>query len=209
MKTLMFACVTLCLAICAGAQPSGETSSSGEVSRVSEPGAVPVTQLIAAVSRSTGKKFLIDPRVRADVALPGTAPAAVTYADLVTILHLHGFAVVEGNGAIQVIPDPQVRSAAAPLLTERETKPDAEVVTDTIRLKNSPAMRLVPILRPIVPPFGHLVADICSNTLLIVDTYANVRRLEAIVQRLDVGEPYKAQPCEARETNQPREAPFK
>jgi general secretion pathway protein D len=78
-------------------------------------------------------------------------------------------------------------------------------VTDTIRVKNSPAMRLVPILRPLVPQFGHLVADKCSNTLVLVDTYANVRRLEAIVQRLDVGEPYKLPPCDAQEMNQPRE----
>ncbi len=49
------------------------------------------------------------------------------------------------------------------------------------------------------------MADVCSNSLVLVDTYANVRRLEAIVQRLDVGELYKAQPCDAREMNQPRE----
>jgi general secretion pathway protein D len=208
MKTPIFACMAMCLAVCAGAQPAGESSPAVE-SRAGEPGGIAVTQLIAAVSKSTGKKFLIDPRVRAEVALAGTAPSAVSYVDLITILHLHGFAVVEGNGAILVIPDAMVRTAAVPLLSERETKPDAEVVTDTIRLKNSPAMRLVPILRPMVPQFGHLVADLCSNSLVIVDTYANVRRLEAIVQRLDVGEPYKLQPCEARETNQPRESPVK
>jgi len=209
MKTSIFACITLCLTACALAQPAGEAGSSADLSRSSESGCVPLTQLIAAVSKSTGKKFLLDPRVRGDATLVGTAPAAVSYNDLMTILLLHGFVVVEGNGPIKVIPDANARTAAVPLLSERDTKPDAEIVTDTIRLKNTPAMRLVPILRPIVPAFGHLVADICSNSLVLVDTYANARRIEAIVQRLDVGEPYKAQPCEARETNQPRESPIK
>jgi hypothetical protein len=34
------------------------------------------------------------------------------------------------------------------------------------------------------------------NSLVIVDTFANVRRIEALVQSLDVGEPYKLQPCD-------------
>jgi general secretion pathway protein D len=205
MKNSIFAGMALCLAVCAGAQPSAEGSSSADTSRSGETGGVPLTQLIAAVAKSTGKKFLVDPRARAEVAVAGTAPSSVSYNDLIAILLLHGFVVVEGNGAVQVVPNAVARSEGVPLLKEKEIRPDAEIVTDTIRVKNSPAMRLVPILRPLVPQFGHLVADKCSNTLVLVDTYANVRRLEAIVQRLDVGEPYKLLPCDAQEMNQPRE----
>ncbi len=53
--------------------------------------------------------------------------------------------------------------------------------------KNSPGVRLVPLLRPLMPQSGHLAADGCSNTLIIVDTFANVRRIEAVVASLDVG----------------------
>jgi len=48
-----------------------------------------------------------------------------------------------------------------------------------------------------LPQYAHLAADTCNNSLIIVDTFANVKRIEAIVRRLDVGEPFKAHACEA------------
>jgi general secretion pathway protein D len=125
--------------------------------------------------------------------------------DLVTILHLNGYAVVETDGAVWVAPDANARTMPSPLLTQKETRPDAEIVTDTMPLKSIPAAQLVPILRPTLPLYAHLAADICANTLIIVDTFANVKRIEAIARRLDVGEPLKPRACEA--PAQPRELP--
>jgi type II secretory pathway component GspD/PulD (secretin) len=207
MKKLPCACLGLCLALSAGAQPAVESSAAAGAG---SPGGIPVTDLIAAVARSSGKKLFVHPRVRASVALLGRSPASVSYSDLVTILRLHGFAAVEGTGAVLVVPDAMVRSMEAPLLSEKETRPESEVVTDVYRVKSSSAALLVPILRPILPQYAHLAADLCSNMLIIVDTYANVRRVEAIVQRLDVGEPYKPQSCDPRAGGSPpRSAPAK
>ncbi len=118
------ACITLCLAVCAVAQPAGDASSSADTSRYSEPsgappGGVPLTQLIAAVSKSTGKKFLLDPRTRAEIIPAGTAPASVSYNDLITILLLHGFVVVEGNGAIRSVISWRTCAATASSLWTR------------------------------------------------------------------------------------------
>jgi hypothetical protein len=55
---------------------------------------------------------------------------------------------------------------------------------------------LVPILRPLIPQMGQLAAAYCSNDLLIVDTFANVKRIESLVHALDTGTPYKAEKCE-------------
>jgi len=60
-----------------------------------------------------------------------------------------------------------------------------------------PAAQLVPILRPLLPQYAHLAALPYENTLLIVDRYANVKRIEAIVKALDVGTPYKPEKCES------------
>jgi len=63
-------------------------------------------------------------------------------------------------------------------------------------VKNGPAAFLVPILRPMLPQYAHLAAAVCSNSLLVVDSYANVRRIETIVKILDAGTPYKPEKCE-------------
>jgi len=41
-----------------------------------------------------------------------------------------------------------------------------------------------------------LAAAVCSNSLLMTDSYANVRKIETLVKALDVGTPYKLEKCE-------------
>ena len=50
-------------------------------------------------------------------------------------------------------------------------------------------------MRPLVPRFGHLAANLCTNDLILVDHFANVKRMESIVQAIDTGEAYKPEKC--------------
>lgn len=171
---------------CAGAQSE---SSSGS--------ALPLEKLVAAVAKRTGKKFIIDPRVRADVTMIGQEPTSVDFATLLLILRIHGFSAVEQGGYVQVIPEANIRQMPLPLATGKESYPDAEYVSRLIMVKNAPAAQLVPLLRPLLPQQAHLVAFPCKGTLLLVDSYANVKRIEQIVRALDVGEPYTPPACDA------------
>ena len=162
-------------------------------------GGVSLSEIITAVAKKTGKKFVVDPAAPAQVALIGQSPASVSYSDLVTILSVNGFAAVEDGGYVQVIPNAGVRYHASRLVTGKESIPDDEFVTSLVHLKNVPAAIEVPILRPLLPQNAHLAADVCSNNLLIVDTFGNYKRIAAIVQSLDVGEPYKSNCTAARE----------
>jgi type II secretory pathway component GspD/PulD (secretin) len=83
------------------------------------------------------------------------------------------------------------------------TYPDAQWVTTVIAIKNVPAATLVPILRPLLPVSAHLAAAVCSNSLLITDTFAKVRLLEKLVSSLDVGSPYVPRSCEAESAHPP------
>ena len=44
---------------------------------------------------------------------------------------------------------------------------------------------MVPILRPLLPAYGHLAADPKSASLILTDRAANVERLTGIIKRLD------------------------
>jgi hypothetical protein len=48
----------------------------------------------------------------------------------------------------------------------------------------------------LLPQQAHLAAAVCSNALLMVDTFANIRRIESLVAALDTGDRYKADRCE-------------
>jgi general secretion pathway protein D len=62
---------------------------------------------------------------------------------------------------------------------------DDEMVSRVIQMNTMSAPQIVPILRPLLPQYAHLAALPEQNVLLIVDRYANVKRLTEIVLALD------------------------
>jgi general secretion pathway protein D len=184
------------LAGAAFAQSSPEKSAVEIASAEHMENGVPFSKLIATVAKKTGKKFIVDPRVHGEAGIVGQDTSNVSYSDLLTILHVYGYTAIESGGYVSVVPDAVARQVPTPQITGKETRPDAEFVTKVITVKNVPATQLVPILRPMVPQMGHLAALPCVNKLIYVDTFANLQRLQAIIEALDVGEPYKPAKCD-------------
>jgi general secretion pathway protein D len=166
------------------------------VAAAPEDAGVPVHAVIRAVAKKTGKRFLIDSKLHGNVLLVGEEADNVTYGELLAILQAEGFKAVEGGGFVRVIPDAIVRQLALPLVVGTATYHDAEYVAAVIPVRKVPAATRVPLLRPLLPQQAHLAASICSNALLMVDTFANIRRIESLVAALDTGDPYKTDRCD-------------
>jgi type II secretory pathway component GspD/PulD (secretin) len=197
MKSMIVACAVagLATALLGGRVSAAADSAAESASEPSDAG-IPIERIIVAVARKTGKKYLIDPRVRAHVQLIGQDLSNITYSDLLTILQMYGFAATEGGGYVRVIPDATIRQWALPQLASGQTYPDAQFVNYVLPVKNMPAAHLVPILRPLLPQVAQLAANVCSNSLLMSDSYANIRKIEILVKALDVGTPYNPEKCE-------------
>jgi general secretion pathway protein D len=190
---IVSACVLLTLLVVPGegVQAQSQAAAQGD--------GIPAAQLISSIAKKTGKRFLIDPRLRADVLLIGQDPASLDYAGLLSTLNIHGFAAVEQGGYVLIVPDAGIRSLPLPLVTGKEAHPEAEHVSKIISVKNVSAVQLVPLLRPLLPQQAHLAALPCTNVLIIADTFGNVKRIEKLVQTLDTGEPYTPEKCGTRE----------
>ena len=185
---VLFAAVLLLVALAGSAQ--------GAPARDAAPaGTAPLSSLIATAAKKTGRRFVLDPRVNANVALIGEEPSSVTYDQLLTILETYGFAAVDRGGEIQVLPDAMVRYQPLPFVAGNEKVPDDEIVTTVFHVRSLPAGWLVPILRPLVPQYGDLSAMPCSNDLVIVERFANVRRIETVIKAMDTGTPIKPPTC--------------
>jgi general secretion pathway protein D len=152
---------------------------------------------VRAVAKKTGKKFLMEPKVHGNVQLIGEDEGHVTYSELLAILQVQGFTAVENGGFVRVIPDTLIRQSALPLVAGTATYPDAQYVDAVIAVRKVPAATLIPILRPLLPTHAHLAAAICNNSILMTDTFANVRRVRSLIAALDTGEPYKPERCES------------
>ena len=149
-----------------------------------------LTQIIEAVSQITGKTFIVDPRVRAQVTILSSTPMSpdAFYETFLSILQVHGFVAVPSGNSIKIIPDANARQLPGQEdLPDRVNKNSDEFITQVIAVRNVSAAQLVPVLRPLIPQYGHLVAYPASNMLIISDRASNVSRMMRIIQRIDQG----------------------
>ena len=143
-----------------------------------------IREIVEAVSAVTRENYIIDPRVNAqNVTMLSTMPMtpAAFYAAFLSILEVHQLTAVKSGEIIKIIPNASARHYGD---TGRSAGYD-DIVTRVIQLENIGATALVPILRPLVPQYGHLVGHQGSNMLILSDRAGNVARLTSIIRRID------------------------
>ncbi len=145
-----------------------------------------IRQVVEAVSAVTGKNFILDPRVTGRVTLLSPTPLGpdALYEAFLSILQVHGYVAIDSGDIIKIIPDATARQFPSHMGTEGAAGPD-DLATQVVQLRNVGATQLVPILRPLIPQYGHLVAHSGSNMLIISDRAANVSRMLNIIRRID------------------------
>lgn len=200
---LLLSLMGACAATQAQERNAASSAAADSVSESARSAGVPIDHVIAAVAKKTGKKYLIDPRVHGNVEILGQDIGAVSYSDLLSLLHISGYTAVEGSNYVSVVPLTDVRSMALPLATLKDSYPDGQFVTMVVAVKNTLAAGLVPTLRPLLPTYAHLSAMPCTNQLVVVDDFANVKRLEKLIASLDVGTPYVPHPCQGEAASSP------
>jgi general secretion pathway protein D len=147
-----------------------------------------ITQIAEAVSAATGKNFIIDPRVRAQVTMLSSTPMspAAFYEAFLSILQVYGFVAVPSGNIVKILPDANARQFPSNDLPERVSATSDEFVTQVLEVKNVSAAQLIPILRPMIAQYGHLAAYPASNILIISDHASNVNRIMRIIRRIDM-----------------------
>lgn len=147
---------------------------------------VDLMELLELAAERLNKRFIVDPRVQAHVLLVNVDPKRLTYSELQSILSVHGLvAAEESNGTVRIVPDANARQLPMPLLKEGKRGPDEEaMVTRVIDPAPLKATELVPILRPLLPQYAHLVGHADTNTLVVVAREGNVRMIESIIREM-------------------------
>ena len=145
-----------------------------------------IRQIVEAVSAVTNRNFIIDPRVNAKVTMLSKTPMTpdAFYEAFLAILEVHQLAAMQSGDIIKIIPNATARQYGSPMGAGRAAGDD-DIVTQVIQVENVGAAQLVPILRPLIPQFGHLAAHPGSNMLIISDRAGNVSRMVSIIHRID------------------------
>ncbi len=147
-----------------------------------------INALIASVAEITGKNFIVDPRVKGRVSVLSSRAMdeREIYEVFQSILAVHGFAAIPGRNAIKIVPIAGAKQESIPTLDGRVRTETDQMVTRVIQVENVSASQIVPILRPLIPPQGHLAAYAPTNVLIVSDRAANVERIANIIRRVDL-----------------------
>jgi general secretion pathway protein D len=149
-----------------------------------------IGEILEKFSKRTGRKFIVDPRVRASLGFYGIDGDKITYEQLLSTLTVNQFVAINQGDVTIVVPDANARQMPTPVYTDtRFTAADDEWVTLVLTTKNACAAHLVPILRPLMPQSAHLAAYPPGNTLVVSDRAVNARRIASVITKVDADAP--------------------
>ena len=146
-----------------------------------------INTLISTIADKTGKNFIVDPRVKGKVTIISHQPLTreEVYQTFLSILEVHGFAAVPGDGVVKIVPDATAKQSSIRTASRGAPGRGDELVTRVVMVDYVNAMQLVPILRPLIPQQGHMAAFPSSNVLIVSDRADNIARIIQLVKRID------------------------
>jgi len=143
--------------------------------------------LIKFISEQTKKNFIFDERVQGKITI--ISPRRITldeaYNVFLSVLHVKGFATVEQGNTIKIIPMRDVRQEDLPTETMGDGGPESRIITRLIPLQYIDVADIVPLLTPLVSKDGLITSFPPSNTLIIIDSRANIDKIVRILQVID------------------------
>ncbi|MGE5295267.1 MAG: secretin N-terminal domain-containing protein, partial [Solirubrobacterales bacterium] len=152
---------------------------------------VDIRTVLKTIGDITGINFIPHESVTGNVTVMSPTPIRLgdLYAFLQSILDVHGYATIEMNNAVKVVPKAdaarnhlQVRIGADPAYIP---KTDV-VVTQILPLKHADADDIRQIIEPILSTGAQLATYPRTNSLMITDTSANIHHIAQVIQQLDV-----------------------
>ena len=189
----------------AGAGAEGETKVQpfrtgleGTDARPSPPGArvafnledADLPDLVRIVSRITGKRFILPSKARsikATIYSPSDVTAAEAYQAFLSILQLNGLTLESSGRYYKIVESSAIESRVLPMYADGDAMPaDDRFVTRMHRLENVSAEDIATLLTHFKSAEGAVTAYAPTNTLIITDTAANVRRMLRIIGEVDV-----------------------
>jgi general secretion pathway protein D len=143
--------------------------------------------LIKFISEQTKKNFIFDERVQGKITIisPRRVSLDEAYNVFLSVLHVKGFATVEQDNTIKIVPIGIARQENLPTETDGSREPGAKIITRLIPLQFVDVAEIVTLLTPIVSKDGLLTSFPASNTLIIIDSRANIDRIMQILAQID------------------------
>jgi general secretion pathway protein D len=148
---------------------------------------VEVATFVKLTGDITGKKFVIDENVEGLITvISPKVKAKDVYPLFTSILESVNCSIIEENNILRVMKLSDKRSPVAPLVPDgTDINTSLGLITRIVFLENISASQIVASLRSIGEKSSNIIAVKETNHIVIIDTAANVKRLEEIINAVD------------------------
>ncbi len=151
---------------------------------------VELAVVIETIARITGQNFIYDDRVRGRVTI--VSPSEVTvdqaFAVFESVLKIKGFTAVPGpSGILKIVPIRDAKESSIETIKDNRPSPNRDTfVTRLVPLLYIDAEAITNTIKPLVSKDASMVAYAPTNTIILTDTEANIRRLLSILEAIDI-----------------------
>jgi general secretion pathway protein D len=145
--------------------------------------------LIKFMSEQTRRNFIFDERVQGKVTIvsPRKMTEEEAYNVFLSVLQVKGYATVPVGNSIKIVPAREARQDTIPTSGRGKAALHAgEFVTRLVPLRYAETQEVVQLLTPLLSKDGMISPFPSSNTILLIDSRANIDRLLGIVRMIDV-----------------------
>ena len=146
-----------------------------------------IRTLIGVVSKLTGKNFIIDPRVKGgnvSVITNRKLTDEELYETFLSVLQVHGYAVIETGNITKVVPANIAKQETHPMIEDSQAEPSEKLVTRLVPIKNVGSLSIVSALRPLSRNV-QIQHHAESNSVVMSGRASDLERLVTIIQRMD------------------------
>jgi len=145
-----------------------------------------IEAVATAIGQMSKRNFLLDPRVKGTVNIVSSrpVPASAAYDIFLSALRLQGFAAVESDGVVKILPEADAKLHLSSI-SPRGAADGDRLQTRVYTLKYESASQMLPVLRPIISPNNTIAVYAANNSLVITDYGENLRRIDRIIDAID------------------------
>lgn len=150
---------------------------------------VDIEKFIKFISKTTGKNFIVDRRVKGKITIISESKISVkeAYKIFESVLEVHGFALVESGDVTKIVPATDARSKSIETrLREEAGEPEDKVITQIIRLQYADPNEIKKLFSPLISKSSVILSYPPTNMLIVTDVLSNIQRLLHLLSAIDV-----------------------
>ncbi len=143
--------------------------------------------LIKFISEQTRRNFIFDERVAGKITIisPRKVSLDEAYDVFISVLQVKGFTTIEQGNAIKIVPLSGAKQENLPNAKDPDGGSVSEFVTRLVPLQYVDSPEIVQLLTPMMSKDGLITSFPSSNTLILIDSRANIDRLVRILSEID------------------------